>query len=133
MKVSCKYCGGTHERGYVCPSKPTKVKRVTHIEKFRSGRQWRNKAKEIKKRDNFLCLYCLIHENKLNYKELSVHHITSLKRNFNLRLEDENLITLCRTHHDEADASEIDYKYLEEIISKVAEEGFRYPPINHRG
>lgn len=63
--------------------------------KFRSSQQWKNKRAEILLRDHEKCKICG------NNDTLQVHHIYSLDSNPELRLENNNLITLCdRCHHE---------------------------------
>ena len=59
---------------------------------------WTNDLREsIRKRDNYICQLCGIHENELigRFKKLDCHHIDYNKNNINL----DNLITLCRECH----------------------------------
>lgn len=63
--------------------------------KFRSSQKWKKKRAEILLKDHNKCKICgSIHA-------LQVHHIYSLDTAPELRLENNNLITLCeRCHHD---------------------------------
>jgi len=59
---------------------------------------WNDELKDlIRKRDNYICQECGIHQNELDSwnKKLDVHHIDYNKKNLN----PENLITLCRICH----------------------------------
>ena len=40
---------------------------------------------------------------KYTYKELEAHHIIPLEEDYNKRLDGDNLITLCRYHHELAE------------------------------
>ncbi|MDE5584690.1 MAG: HNH endonuclease [Ruminococcus sp.] len=118
MKKSCKYCGGVHDRNYICDEKPKiayKQQRNSREDKFRSSYDWQQKRKYILKRDYYLCRVCLS-ENLLTSDGLSVHHIIPLKDNFNLRLDEDNLITLCTVHHELAEKSEIPADTLKKLI-----------------
>jgi len=54
------------------------------------------KLKEkVKKRDNYKCILCVILNEKIKHKNLSVHHIDYDKQNIN----PINLLTLCRKHN----------------------------------
>lgn len=121
MLVSCKYCGGLHERGTVCPKKPVDNKKGTKMDKFRWSKSWQKKRLEINERDKFLCQVCL-QEGKYNYKDLSVHHIDSLLERWDKRLDNCNLITLCREHHEEAERGEIDKDYLFKLVEAIEED-----------
>ncbi len=59
------------------------------------GRDWTEDLKgSIRKRDNYICQMCGIHQEKLKRK-LDVHHIDYIKDN----LDPKNLISLCRVCH----------------------------------
>ena len=47
--------------------------------------------------------------------DLSVHHIEPLSERFDLRLDDDNLITLCPYHHEQAERDNIDRNILHKI------------------
>jgi len=56
---------------------------------------WTDDLKEsIRKRDNYICLLCGIHQDELNYR-LDIHHIDYGKKNTNF----DNLVPLCRKCH----------------------------------
>lgn len=87
---------------------------------FRNTTAWRKKREEIKKRDRYLCQACLNNlrgtVKRLTTDDLSVHHIRPLKTNFELRLDDDNLITLCAFHHELAENGHISASELKDII-----------------
>lgn len=124
MKKACSYCGKVHNTNYICNSKKDKfIKgRSSKADKFRSSSAWQHKRSEIKKRDLYLCQVCMrsvgLNINPYSNKIISVHHIIGLQQNFNKRLDDDNLITLCEYHHKLADMGKIS---VEELL-KVAEE-----------
>ena len=116
MKKSCKYCGGIHEVGYICDRKPLFTYTKSSPEDvFRSSYDWKQKRTHILKRDYYLCRFCLS-QGKVNTERLSVHHIIPLKYNSSLRLDDENLITLCTLHHEQAEKGEILADTLKKLI-----------------
>lgn len=123
MLKSCKYCGRIHDSKHDCGMKPKRKKEPTQINKFRWSRKWTNKREDIKERDNYLCQVCKA-EGRYNYEDLEVHHITPLEEDYDLRLDDDNLITLCVTHHKEADRGEIDKEYLYKLLESVY--GYKY-------
>ena len=92
-------------------------------DKFRKSYRWTKKAKEIKERDHFLCQVCIRNKyntiNVYNYNKLEVHHIVFLSEDFNKRLDDGNLITLCDYHHKMADDGEIPKEELLSYISPL--------------
>ena len=125
MLVSCSYCGLVHERGYKCNKafRPKRTKEANNIIRFRSSRLWKKKRDEIKKRDKFLCQVCLLDkyftERIYNFHNLEVHHIIPLCKNFELRLEDNNLITICNFHHKLAENGNIPIDELTGMIKTV--------------
>lgn len=113
MKKSCSYCGRIHSKGYECPHKPKKFKRKTQKDKFRSTRVWQKKRKNIAERDLNLCRICL--ENGKFCTEIQVHHITPLAVDYSKRLDDDNLISLCSFHHEQAENGLISASRLREL------------------
>ena len=117
MLKSCKYCMRVHDSKYDCGKKPVRQKEPTQINKFRWSRKWTNKREDIKERDNYLCQVCK-DENRFTYDDLEVHHITTLEEDYDLRLDDGNLITLCVIHHKASDRGEISKEYLYKLLQK---------------
>lgn len=130
MFKSCQYCGRIHKQGEECKLKPKPkrkcyTKKLTEenkeIEKFRWSKQWQHKREYIKKRDNYMCVACLLGlrntAKRLNTVGLSVHHIIPLAVDFDKRLDDDNLITLCSLHHRMADNGEIEADVLIKAIT----------------
>lgn len=121
MKRSCQYCGRVHDYSYQCPMKPkpTEGKRDREIVRFRGSGYWKSKRKEILTRDKGLCVVCrlgLDGEPDLVPAD-SVHHITPLADDFELRLDDDNLISLCEYHHQRAERGDIPKAQLLRLIS----------------
>lgn len=119
MLKACSKCGRIHDRKYIC-APPQKYKSEERIDSFRNSQAWKDKAEEIKTRDGHMCQACL-HELpgtmiRYNGRYLSVHHITPLKADFERRFDNDNLITLCRYHHEQAERGVIPAKKLQEII-----------------
>lgn len=117
MLKSCKYCGGIHPSGYVCPKKPAHKSPRSRADQFRRSWAWQKKRDNIVHRDFYLCRVC----NDGRYgvfgipglnQDLSVHHIEPLGERFDLRLEDDNLLTCCSMHHEMAEAGGIPRSYL---------------------
>lgn len=120
MLFTCKYCGRIHEKSFDCGKKPN-YKKATYIDKFRWSSSWKKKAKEIKERDRYLCQACL-HQlkgtiSKYTSEALSVHHIVPINQDWDRRLDDDNLITLCSFHHEAAEKNEIERKKLKDLIA----------------
>lgn len=127
MKKACSYCGKIHDRGYHCGRKPEE--RTSGAESFRATYDWKTKSIAIRKRDQYLCVACRNElpgtVRRLNNEELSVHHIIPLKVDYSLRLDEDNLITLCRTHHEMAEAGEIPAEALLELVRDIPPGGQR--------
>ena len=122
MLKSCSKCGKIHPKGYICRNNtPLPAARDSDADRFRNTQAWKKKATDIKKRDLYLCRVCLCGiyntQKRLNNKQLSVHHIIPLKVNFDLRLDNDNLITLCDYHHELAEKGAIPTAFLREIAA----------------
>lgn len=112
---ACSKCGRVHPISYDC-----KVKRIyehTEESQLRSQYSWTQKSKEIRERANHLCEVC---RDKKIYtcNGLEVHHITKVKDDNSLLLDNYNLICLCVEHHKQADRGEIDAEYLRQLAKK---------------
>lgn len=103
MLKSCSYCGKIHDSKFICPKKPKREYKITDIDKFRSSKVWQKKREQINKRDNYMCQACIrkLYNTQIqyNYTGIEVHHIEPLAEQWDLRLEDDNLICLCSYHH----------------------------------
>lgn len=122
MLKSCSYCGGMHQRGQHCPSKPKQVYKVTYIDRFRKGRQWQKKRKDIVERDKYLCQICIRERHntqlKYNFTNIEVHHITPVNEDWDKRLDQMNLISLCSYHHHMAERGAISRGELFDIVEE---------------
>ena len=129
MLKACKYCGQIHKGDYICANKPKRIYIGDNkIRAFRDSKAWDRKRNEIRQRDNYLCVACWHNLkgtlNRITSDNLSVHHIVPLWRAWDLRLSDNNLITLCTTHHEFAEKGVLSEKILKECIAK----GVNIPP-----
>ncbi len=120
MLKSCKYCGKIHDSKFDCGMKPKGKKQGNDKDKFRWTRAWQKKRNEIKKRDLYLCQVCIRKlydtDNQYTYDDLEVHHAVPLEEDFEKRLEDSNLITLCGRHHEMAESGKIPFGSIQIII-----------------
>lgn len=111
MLKSCRYCGRIHDETFRCKAKPVPKKDGGKEQAFRSGHAWQKKRAQVKERDGYFCRVCLTRsaEDRGRYvtKELEVHHIVPLREDWERRLDDANLITLCRDCHERAERGEI--------------------------
>ena len=116
MKRACTYCGRIHNYSYDCPMKPKpKGTKDKDIDRFRGSKLWKAKRKEILERDKGLCVVCrlgLCGEPTDLVPADSVHHIVPLAEDFDRRLDDDNLISLCAYHHEQAERGEISAEEL---------------------
>lgn len=120
MRKVCSKCGKIHERGFVCTAGPSvKQERNSQADRFRNTQMWRRKSESIQARDMHLCRICLIKQfnTKLqhNSRRLSAHHIIPLAEDYDRRLDDDNLITLCSYHHELAERGVIPRPLLLEL------------------
>lgn len=115
MRKSCKYCGRTHEAAVVCAHKPPhRRKSENKVNKFRSTSAWQKKREEIRGRDHYLCRFCAS-KGVFVYQNIEVHHIEPLAQRFDLRLDDDNLISLDEWCHELAEKGEISREELREL------------------
>lgn len=129
MLKSCGYCGGIHERNFDCPSKPTRNKNITHVDRFRWTAAWQDKRRYIREdRDKHMCQICIRKlynsQTKYNFDNIQVHHIIPVNEGsegWARRLDDEWLISLCSYHHVMAEDGEIPREELLEIVREQEE------------
>ena len=120
--VTCKYCGIT-TRGHICPHRKSRHKSGDkQSERFRKTKGWTDKSIEIRQRDKYLCQICLRDRyntlTMLNYKTVEVHHITPINEDYDRRLDNDNLISLCAYHHRMADKGQIPKQELYDIVNE---------------
>lgn len=123
MLKACKYCGRIHSKKYVCEKKPIKkYQKQTEMSRFRSTKEWTQKSIEIRERDKYLCQICVrnLHhtQRQYMYDGLSVHHAIPIATDWERRLDNDNLITLCSMHHEMAENGEIPYEEIRSIIDE---------------
>ena len=122
MLKACKYCGRIHDSKFDCGKKPVPRKKITHIDQFRGSKPWKDKREQIRERDKNLCQICIRNiygtVRRYNYENLSVHHAISIEADYDKRLDDDNLLTVCGMHHEMAEDGQIPF----EVIKKIIEE-----------
>ena len=119
--ITCPRCGIV-PRGHKCPYKTYKKKSYdTEADKFRKSKRWTNKSIEVRQRDRYLCRVCEANlyntVQQFNYNELDVHHIIPINEDYDKRLDNDNLITLCRFHHKLAEDGKIPREVLYSLIN----------------
>ena len=117
MLKACVYCGRIHDKKFICPQKKEALKKRQVKKKqgasdfFHSSAKWTRKSKAIRERDHHLCQACLrgLDGTRIRYTRdgLEVHHIVPISEDYDLRLDDDNLITLCRECHEKAESGSI--------------------------
>lgn len=122
MLQSCKWCGRMHPVGFDCPRKPQKFRKNTRAQRFRNTAAWRRTRDNVNERDGHLCRLCLL-KGELQYEDLSTHHIIPLEETMEYADDEDWCITLCDTHHRQAEAGTPD----RETLHKLAMEPLRLP------
>ena len=117
MLKSCQYCGRIHDTHYDCGRRPKSDRKPDAADRFRWTKQWQRKREQIRERDRSLCRWCL-EKGRLSCEGLSVHHIEPLSEAWDMRLEDDNLITLCSGCHEEAEQGRIPRSKLHELTGQ---------------
>ncbi len=116
--ISCPYCGRVHSYDFDCGRRRKYgTQSPTAENKFRHSKAWGKKSLQIRARDRFMCLYCYRHDKRINTERIEVHHIVPIHESFDNRLDDFNLISLCREHHEQAETGKIDRDYLFDLVS----------------
>ena len=123
MLKTCKHCGIVDEN-HICPHRKSRQKSGDRqSDMFRNTIGWQRKREEIKTRDKYLCQICIRNRyntlNLLNFKTIQVHHITSIQEDYNRRLDNDNLISLCAYHHKMAEEGQIPRAELYEIVAEI--------------
>lgn len=120
MLKSCQYCGRIHDSKFICNQKPKRKQYITEADKFRWTTIWQKKREEIKERDLTLCQICIRElyntEIKYNTEDLEVHHNIPINENYDKRLDNDNLLTLCHYHHEMCESGDIPREEVQQII-----------------
>lgn len=110
--TKCPACRKKIPKGMVCECRKERYKeydkRVRYQEsnkkyaEFYNSKAWHKMIIHINKKYNGLCLMCLF-----KYKEVIasdvIHHIEPIKDDYSKRLEEDNLIPLCHSCHNNID------------------------------
>ena len=64
---------------------------------FRNSKKWKDKRLYILKRDAYKCQEC--RKYLMNVDAFHVHHIIAIDDNWDLRLKNDNLTSLCTACH----------------------------------
>lgn len=138
MLKSCSYCGRIHDSKKSCRQKRDaeqerwNKRKATKALAFRRTNAWKDKSMEVRKRQHYMCVCCTHNlegtTNMLNTKDLSVHHIVPVEENYDLRLDNENLITVCNMHHEMCEAGKIGRGIQKQIAREFLEENDEHTP-----
>lgn len=122
MLKACTYCGRIHDNRYECPAKLSRkrdYKKDTLASKTRSKSRWQKTREYIRRRDNGVCQLCLRNYTgtlrPYETDDLSVHHITKIEEDASKAFDEDNLITLCRVHHEMAEEGKVSQTELIDI------------------
>nr|DAJ67151.1 MAG TPA: NinG recombination protein [Caudoviricetes sp.] len=106
----------TAKKGYY-RDKNTRYEKDKDYLKFIKSKQWYEKSQEIKLLDAYCCLMCKS-LGLISPKYLEVHHIVKVRSDSSLKLDNDNLITLCVNHHKMADSNKIQASELYRLIKQ---------------
>ena len=99
MKKACPYCGRIHDKRNECGRAPVRRKRFSDASNLRNKGTWKKVKKLANDRDGNMCVLCF-GEGDINTEDLETHHIVPININPELAYELENLVTVCRRHHE---------------------------------
>ena len=143
MLRSCRYCGRIHDTKVICPQmekarRQRWQKNGSATDRFHASYRWAQKSLHIRERDHYLCLACLYgldgKGSRITTADLSVHHIVPVSEAWDMRLDDDNLITLCAEHHERAEDGTISREELKKSVERGAGAGLRgIPPVSGQG
>ncbi len=125
MLKSCQYCGRIHKKSFDCGRKPKKENNVQSS--FRNTSLWKKKTTEIKERDLYLCRVCLA-AGRVSQLGLEVHHIIPIEEDFDKRLDNDNLLLVCRKCHEECESGQISRQRQRELAMTVPD----YTPLDRK-
>ena len=121
---TCTYCHKIHDIKMKCTAKKgyyrdknTRYQKDKDYLKFIKSKQWYEKSQEIKLLDAYCCLMCKS-LGLISPKYLEVHHIVKVRNDSSLKLDNDNLITLCVNHHKMADSNKIQASELYRLIKQ---------------
>ncbi|MFZ0444199.1 MAG: HNH endonuclease [Bacillus sp. (in: firmicutes)] len=113
----CSYCGTMHTVTERCACR-VKAHKQRNAEKnqlsddFYTKKKWRKFRKRILKRDQGVCLRCLIKYNVVTTESLEAHHIKSRLNYPELSFDESNVMTLCKSCNTQlGTADKLDFKY----------------------
>lgn len=128
MLKACQYCGRIHPKNYDCGRIPTYGRKGTAEQRFRSSTAWTKASMRIRARDHYMCVYCMQHDKRVTTEGIEVHHIIPVREDYNRRLDGDNLVSLCRLHHEQAESGVIKRDALMMMAARQEESDNSYLP-----
>lgn len=116
MLKLCPYCSRVHAKTFDCGRKPVKGKRGTDADKFHGSYKWTQLSKRVRERDRHMCVYCWQQEHRITTQGIEVHHIVPIAEDYDARMDEDNLVSLCRRHHEQAEQGAISRQKLFELV-----------------
>ena len=120
MYKTCSKCGIVSD-DHICPYK-RQYKKDTVAGDIRHTNNWTKKSLSIRERDNYLCQVCITGKydtiNRYNSKDIEVYHIIPIECDSSKAFNNNNLISLCRYHHELAEKGTIPKEELIDLIKK---------------
>lgn len=120
--TKCSRCRKKILKGTVCECSKERHKEYNKRVRFNSENKkyadfynsvaWKRLSRYIKLKYNSLCLSCLVNHNEVVACEV-VHHIDEVREDWEARLREDNLITLCHSCHNTLHANYIEKDKLE--------------------
>lgn len=121
MTKICSNCNKRVLQKEVCQCKKAASKmrnkirneRYAEEKKFFNSKEWKLLREKIIERDSGYCQRCLIKFNIIKSNTLEAHHIKSRKYYPELRWEETNLVTLCKSCNTELGTSDkLDFNFV---------------------
>ena len=129
MLKSCKYCGRVHDEKKICAGKKEAQsrrwnnRRRTKALAFRRTNEWTLKSRSVRERDGYMCLCCRAQmpgtTRRFETRDISVHHIIPVEEDYDKRLDDTNLISVCALHHEMCKRGDISRQQQQDLILRA--------------
>ena len=118
MYKACPNCGKIHPFNKSrCFLGRNKYQGYSSVSKLRKSSKYQKVMNIIKEDSNGLCSVCF-DQGKFIYEDLEVHHIEKLRLRPDLARDVDNLICLCRFHHQLAEVNMLSKDYLRSLVKK---------------
>ena len=106
MLRACSYCGRVHAGSCAqrleAEARRARRRKDGRATGLRNATAWKKARRWANERDRGLCRLCF-EDGKVETGYLETHHIVPLEEAPGLAFELDNLITLCRLHHEQAE------------------------------